>query len=79
MFERTRRLERTAGGADCLARRLGDPVGGAAMPAPAPCVGLLDATAAERLDRRAEPLAARSDLDECSRGASVEAARVERA
>jgi hypothetical protein len=78
VLERTRRLERAAGGADRLARRLGDPVRGAAMPALAPCVGLLDATSAERFDRRTDPLAAGCDLDKRGRGASVEAARIER-
>jgi hypothetical protein len=77
-FERTRSLERTAGGADRLARRLGDPVRGAAVAPLSPGVGLLDATRAERLDRRTDPLAAGRDLDKRRRGASVEAARIER-
>ncbi len=45
VFEGTRRLQRSAGGADRLARCLGDPVRGAAMPALAPGVRLLDAHA----------------------------------
>jgi hypothetical protein len=78
VFERTRRFERTAGGADSLARCVGDPVRGTAVASLAPGVGLLDATRAERLDRRTDPLAAGRDVDERSRGASVETARIER-
>jgi len=48
------------------------------MPALAPRIGLLDATRAERLDRRTDPLAAGRDLDERRRAGSIEAARIER-
>jgi hypothetical protein len=47
------------------------------MPTLAPGIRLLDASRAERLDCRTDPLASSSDLDERSCSASVETVRIE--
>ncbi len=77
-LERERRLQGSAGGANRLARGLGDPMGGASMATFAPCIRLRDAARAERFERRTDPFTAGRDLDERSSSASVEAVRIER-